>query len=187
MSKVNITARSAMVSAISSALDDVGATGSLMCGIADTARKHYKGEDIPADDVSAIAEQVAAAQKWNAISRQSRISEVRVILRACAKLPQYLKALGERMDKYTWHDSMKLARRVNKGDSIAAACAFVKSGKGGDSHTSVNPKGRAAGALSQLFDHVKGARRDTVRKAVKMLRDEGIIVVSPKLAEKLGL
>lgn len=186
MAKVNLTARSAMVNAISSALDGVSATGSLMTDIANTAHKHYKGEDIPKEDIDSIVDQVASAQKWNAAARVARKSEVRVILRACAALPKYLKALSEKMDSFTWHDAMKLARQVNKGATIPAAVAFVKNGKA-SSHTSVNPKDRAIGALSTLFDNVKGERRDTVRKAIKMLRDAGIVKVTPKLAEKVGL
>lgn len=186
MSKVNFTARTAMVNAISTALDGVGSTGALMTDIADTARKHYKGEEIPKDDVESIASSVAESQGWNAAARIARTSEIRVILRACAKLPAYLKAATEKMDSFTWHDAMKLARRVNAGDSIPAAVAFVRGTKKAP-HTSVNPKGRAVGALSLLFDSVKGERRDTVRKALKMLRDAGIVNVSPALAEKVGL
>jgi len=184
--KANITGRTAVANAISSALYSVQSNGILMVEIASTANRHFKGEEIPADDITAIANNVGDSQGWKGKTLTARVSEVRVILRACDKLPKYLEAMKKAVGDYSWHDAMKLARRANKGDSVAAAVAFVKNNKV-TSQSSVNPQGRAAGALSQLYGSVKGERRDAVRKAIKMLKDAGVIKVSDAMAEKVGL
>lgn len=184
--KANITGRTAVANAISNALSTVGTTGSLMLDIASTANKHFK-DGVSKEDQDAITQSVSAAQGWKGKTAVSRTSEVRVILRACAKLPQYLKALREKMDSVTWHDAMKLARRINAGDKVSAAVAFVKDNKNAGSDSKPNPKGRALSAILTLYKAVHGENRDVVRKALRMLKDAGVIKVSPEQAERVGL
>ncbi len=180
-----INARSAVAAALSSALTEVSKTGNLMLTVANKAIQQYKGEEIPKDDIESIANTVNDKQGWTGKVGESRMSEVRVILRAYAKLPKYLEALAKSMDTFSWHDALKLARCVNGDKSVAEAIAFVKSGKGGTG--TANPKGRAVQSLVALFESVKGERRDTVRKVLKQLRDAGIVTIGEKSAEKVGL
>ena len=147
--QLTATARSAIVSSFVDALSANESTGSLVTQVCDVARKYTKGADIADDDRSAIVSDIAKARGWKGKSAKSRCSEVNVVLRAHASLPEAIDAYRSRAKRCQWHDSMKLARRLNAGDSIAAAvkAAFAT----GSQSAKSTPSGRTAGALKAWF------------------------------------
>lgn len=88
-------------------------------------------------------------------------------------MPEAISAFKSKAKRCQWHDSMKMARRLNAGDSIAKAvkAAFVKgeSAKG-------TPSGRVAGALKAWF-------KAEPRKQEKIL--EACALLGIKLGVKL--
>lgn len=148
MTTLTSTARSAIVSSFVEALSANESTGSLVTQVCDVARKYTKGEDFSDEDRSAIVADIAKARGWKGPSMKSRCSEVNVVLKAHASLPEAIESFRTKAKRCQWHDSMKMARRLNAGDSITQAvkAAFTKQ----ESSTST-PSGRAAGALKAWF------------------------------------
>lgn len=159
------TARSAIVSSFVQALSANESTGSLVTQVCDVARKYLKGADMSDEDRSAIVADISKARGWKGASAKSRTSEVNVVLRAYSTLPEAIDAFRTKAKRCQWHDSMKLARRINAGDSIAAAvkAAFTKgeSSKG-------TPSGRTAGALKAWYK-AEPRKRDAILKAAELL------------------
>lgn len=148
MTTLSSTARSAIVSSFVEALSANESTGSLVTQVCDVARKYTKGEDFSDEDRSAIVADISKARGWKGASAKSRCSEVNVVLKAHASLPEAIESYRTKAKRCQWHDSMKLARRLNAGDTIGQAvkAAFTKSESG-----TVSPSGRAAGALKAWF------------------------------------
>lgn len=147
-SSLSTTARSAIVSTFVDALSANESTGSLVTQVCDVARKYLKGEEFSDEDRNAVVTDIAKARGWKGASAKSRISECNVVLKAYSTLPEAIEAYRAKAKRVQWHDSMKLARRLNAGDTIAQAvkAAFVK-GEGNKS----TPSGRVAGALKAWF------------------------------------
>lgn len=160
------TARSAIVASYVEALSANESTGSLVTQVCDVARKYLKGAEIAEDDRSAIVSDIAKARGWKGASAKSRCSEVNVVLRAYASLPEAIAAFRTKAKRVQWHESMKLARRINAGDSITQAvkAAFVSSGSG----TKVSPSGRTAGALKAWYKS-EPRKREAILKAAELL------------------
>lgn len=160
------TARSAIVSSFVEALTTNESTGSLVTQVCDTAHKYLKGADMSDDDRKAIVADITKAKGWKGASVKARSSECNVVLRAYAKLPEAIQAYRNKARRVQWHDSMKLARRLNAGDSIAAAVrsAFTT----GTQSKKSTPSGRVAGALKAWFKSVP-AKRDAILKAAALL------------------
>lgn len=165
-SALNTTARSAIVSSFCNALDTAENTGSLVTHVCDVARKFLRGAEITKGDSDEIVNDIARSRGWKDNVLRARSSEVRVVLRA-------YNTLGEAIDKYSakarkcdWHTSMKLARRINAGDTVpqAVSAAFVKS-----QGAKVSPQGRAASALKQWYNEARGAKREAIVQAIKLL------------------
>lgn len=173
MTTLSSTARSAIVSSFVEALAANESTGSLVTQVCDVARKYTKGEDFSDEDRSAIVSDIAKARGWKGASAKSRCSEVNVVLKAHASLPEAIGAFKSKAKRCQWHDSMKIARRLNAGDSITQAvkAAFTK----GESGTST-PSGRVAGALKAWF-------KSEPRKQEKIL--EAAALLGIKLGVKL--
>lgn len=171
--QLSTTARSAIVSSFVDALSANESTGSLVTQVCDTARKYLKGEDMNDEDRSAIVSDIAKARGWKGASMKSRTSEVNVVLKAYSTLPEAIDAYRAKAKSCQWHDSMKLARRLNAGDSITQAvkAAFTK----GQSAKST-PSGRVAGALKAWF-------KAEPRKQEKIL--EAAALLGIKLGVKL--
>lgn len=149
MTALTSTARSAIVSSFVNALSANESTGSLVTQVCDVARKYLKGEAMPDEDRTAIIADISKARGWKGPSAKSRHSEVNTVLKAYADLPEAIEALKAKAKRCQWHDSMKLARRINAGDSIGKAVAFaMKAGSGGEK---ASPSGRVAGALKAWF------------------------------------
>lgn len=146
---LSTTARSAIVSSFVDALSANESTGSLVTQVCDVARKYTKGEEISDDDRSAIVTDIAKARGWKGKSAKSRMSEVNVVLKAHNTLPEAIEMYRAKAKRVQWHDSMKLARRLNAGDTIAQAvkAAFTTGGSSGQT----TPSGRVAGALKSWF------------------------------------
>ncbi len=160
------TARSAIVSSFVEALTSNESTGSLVTQVCDTARKYTKGGEISDDDRSSIVRDIAKAKGWKGKSIKARSSECNVVLKAHAHLPEAIDAYRAKAKRVQWHDSMKLARRLNAGDSITAAvrAAFTT----GTQSKQSTPSGRVAGALKSWFK-LEPRKREAILKAADLL------------------
>lgn len=159
------TARSAIVSSFVDALSTNETTSSLVTQVCDVARKYLKGEPITDDDRADICADIASARGWKPKVMKQRKSEVNTVLKAYSKLPEAIKLLSTKNNgRAQWHDSMKLARRINAGDTVQKAVAFAMRVKkrGG------NPMGRVAGALKSAWD-VMPRKRAEIIKAARLL------------------
>lgn len=181
---LSTTARSAIVSSYVDALSQNESTGSLVTQVCDVARKYTKGEDISDEDRSAIVTDIARAKGWKGKSAKSRCSEVNVVLKAHASLPEAIELYRTKAKRVQWHDGMKLARRLNAGDTIAQAVKAAFTTGGGSAKGS--PEGRAAGALAALYDHLTGAKRAALIKAVRALTEANVVKFTGKNAEKFA-
>lgn len=157
------TARSAIVSSFVDALSTNESTGSLVTQVCDVARKYLKGDPMTDDDRADICADIASARGWKPKVLKQRKSEVNTVLKAYSDLPEAIKLLSTKNNgRAQWHDSMKLARRINAGDSIAKAVAFaMRKGSGAQS----NPMGRLAGAMKAAWDAVPRKRAEIIKAA----------------------
>jgi hypothetical protein len=162
---LNRTAHTAIVSSFVHALSANDATGSLLTQVCETASKFLKGAEIPKDDRDSIVADIAQARGWKKESYAARASEVNVILRAYVELPDALSAFKQRANRCQWHDGMKLARRLNAGDSVSKAVAFaLKKGTG----NTTPPSGRVASALKSWYAD-EPRKREAILKAAHVL------------------
>jgi len=168
---LSTAARSAIVASYVKALDAHETSGSLVTQVCDTAHKYLKGEEIPEEDRKAIVADIARAKGWKGASAKSRMSECNVILRAYAKLGEAIEAFRTKAKRMQWHDAMKLARRLNAGDTIAQAVAYAMKKKPGNKNTST-PKGRVASALKAWYtsEGVTEKEKAMIAEAVRALR-----------------
>lgn len=164
---LNTSARNAIVSSFCDALDTAENTGGLITQVCETARKFLRGNEIEKEDINEIVNDIARARNWKDNVLRSRASEVRVVLRACNQLGEAISVYSRRAKKCDWHTSMKLARRLNAGDSItqAVSAAFTKSSQSPKS----TPQGRTAAALKAWFAEARGTKRDAIIKAISLL------------------
>lgn len=172
MSKITASVHKSIVSAFVSALSSVEGTGSLVTQVCDVARKALGGEEIPKEARDLMVADIASARGWKDKTLKARSSEVNVVLKAYHSLPEAVKIFTTRnAGKCQWHDSMKLARRINAGDSPAQAvtAAFAK-GEG----KVANPAQRVAGALKAWYTASKGDKRKAILKAAEILGIERI-------------
>ena len=161
-----------IVNAFTAALDSVESSGNLVTQVCDVAMSALKGEEIPADARKLIVSDIASNRGWKDKTLRARSSEINVVLRAYSNLSDAVKLFTKKNNgKCQWHDSMKLARRLNAGDNVsqAVAAAFVR----GESK-SVNPAGRVAGALKAWYKVAKGEKRANILKACALLGIERI-------------
>lgn len=149
MTTLTSTARSAIVSSFVDALSANESTGSLVTQVCDVARKYLKGEAMADEDRTSIIADISKARGWKGASAKARHSEVNIVLKAYADLPEAIETLRTKAKRCQWHDSMKLARRINAGDTIAKAVAFAT--KAGSAGKVTSPSGRVAGALKAWF------------------------------------
>ncbi len=160
---LSTTARSAIVSTFVDALSANESTGSLVTQVCDVARKYLRGEAMSDDDRADIVTKIASARGWKKNVLKQRSSEVNVVLKAYHELPEAIKLLSTKNNgRARWHDSMKLARRINAGDSITKAVAFAL--KKGSSNGG-NPAGRVAGALKAWWNDAPRKRAEIIKAA----------------------
>mgnify|MGYP001017090212 CR=1 FL=1 len=160
---LSTTAISAIAASFVDALSTNESTGSLVTQVCDVARKYLRGEAMSDDDRADIVTKIASARGWKKNVLKQRSSEVNVVLKAYHELPEAIKLLSTKNNgRAQWHDSMKLARRINAGDSITKAVAFAlkkSSGAGG------NPAGRVAGALKAWWNDAPRKRAEIIKAA----------------------
>lgn len=183
---LGVTARTAIVNAVSAAYTGLGKTGALPIDAAKVAARHMT--EYSKDTADAVADAVSRAQGWKGKTADSRKSEIRVLLKASHKLPEFHTACVK-LGSMNWHDTMALARWINKDETQSECVSLMRdrlAGKGTPG-TTVTPQGRALSAMLSLYKETKGERRDAVRKALRMLRDARVFNVSAAQAEKAGL
>lgn len=157
------TAISAIASSFVDALSTNESTGSLVTQVCDTARKYLRGEPISDDNRADIVTKIASARGWKKNVLKQRASEVNVVLKAYDELPEAIKLLSTKNNgRAQWHDSMKLARRINAGDSVQKAVAFAL--KKATNNTG-NPAGRVAGALKAWWNDAPRKRAEIIKAA----------------------
>lgn len=161
-----------IVSALSTTYASYETGGSLVSKVCEVAMSALRGAEIPADARKLIVSDVATARGWKDKALKSRGSEVNVILRAYATLGEAVTSFTKRNGgRCQWHDTMKLARRINAGDSVTqAVTAAFETGPA----KPTNYAGRAAGALKAWYAHAKGAKRAEILKACALLGLERI-------------
>lgn len=164
------TARTAIVASYVEALSNAENTGALVTQVCDVANRYTKGESISDEDMTAIVGGIAKERGWKGPALKSRASEVRVVLRASATLPEAIKGFRNRADKCDWHTSMKLARCINKGESVQKAINMVHNAqKSGGQSKGATPQGRTAGALKAWWKLAKGEKKTAILRAAEIL------------------
>ncbi len=118
------------------------------------------------EDRDAIKDDIAKARGWKGDSIKARTSEVNVVLKAYASLPEAIEAFKAKSPKCQWHDSMKLARLINKGATIKDAVKQALTKKEGASST---VSGRTAGALKAWYKEANASKREAIIKAAELL------------------
>lgn len=173
MSKLTASVHNKIVNALSTTYASYETGGSLVTQVCDVAMSALKGEEISAQDRKLIVADVAAARNWKDRALRSRGSEVNVVLKAYATLGEAVRLFTKKNNgKCQWHDTMKMARRINAGDRVteAVAAAFSTESKGKPG----NPAGRVAGALKAWYKSAKGEKRAAILKACALLGIERI-------------
>ena len=127
--KINRSAVSAIASAISKGLKEVGGTGSLLHSCVTIARQHYKGKPMPKHDIDATLDDLATTQAWKGRTADIRKSEYRAVLLAYATLPEAMKAFSAKAGRCSWHDGIALSRLLRTKKPAAAAAAHANRGK----------------------------------------------------------
>lgn len=163
---LNHSARTAIVSSFVNALSANESTGSLLTQVCDTARKHLKGAEISTEDQDSITKDIAAAKGWKGDSARSRMSECRVVLKSYTQLGEAISTYTAKAKTCQWHDGMKLARRINKGDSVSQAVKFALEKKDA---SKVSASGRTAGALKAWYKTAKADKQAAILKAADLL------------------
>jgi len=164
------TARSAIVSTYVNALTSAENTGSLLTQVCEITTRYTKGAEMSDEDMKAIAVSIGKERGWKGLTAQARESEVRVILRASSELPEAIAGYTAKARKCDWHTGMKLARCINRGESVKQAITqtYAKAQTSGQSQGS-NPQGRTAAALKAWYKAAKGDKRAAIVKAVELL------------------
>lgn len=163
VTSLSTTAISAIATSFVDALSTNESTGSLVTQVCDVARKYLRGEAMSDDDRASIVTKIASARGWKKNVIKQRSSEVNVVLKAYDQLPEAIKLLSTKNNgRAQWHDSMKIARRLNAGDSVQKAVAFaMRKGSGANS----NPAGRVAGALKAWWNDAPRKRAEIIKAA----------------------
>lgn len=169
---LSITARSAIVSTFVQALSANENGGSLVTQVCDVANKHTKGQPLAKADQDSIIDSIAGQRGWGENVLKQRSNEVRTILKACAALPETVRTYTKKANSCNWHAAMKLARRLNAGDSTAKAVAYVLENKA--EGKSAHPAGRVAAGLKAWFKQSKSDKRAVIVKATALLSTIGL-------------
>ena len=158
-------ARSAIVSAFVAALNTAENTGGLVHTVCEVVSRATKGNALSDADSKAIVTDISRAKGWKGDSAKARESEVRVVLKASDKLPDAIEAFRAKTKGCTWHNSMSLARSINKGKTIPQAVTLVANKSPGANGT---PEGRVAGAL-KAWHKASPRKRDAIVQAAAIL------------------
>lgn len=168
-SLLSLSARNAIASAFCSALDTQENTGSLVTQVCNVANKYLSGSEIAKEDSDHICNTISKQRGWKGAAIKTRCSEVRTVLRASVELPKAIHAYSEKAKKCDWHTGIKLARLLNKGESVTRAVSQAFNTQSASDAARVSPQGRCAGALKAWFKIAKGDKRDQILKAAAIL------------------
>jgi len=115
-----------VASAIAKVYESIDSGGNILTQVCKSAAQVYKGAVIPKPDLKFIAQNVARLREWTPASGQTRMSEVRKILRVYDRLPEAIAAYTSKHDTFTWHTAVKLARCLNREPSLKHALALME-------------------------------------------------------------
>lgn len=164
---LSASARSAIASAYVAGLNASENTGSLLHTVCEVGARYLKGERMQDEDTTVISADVARAKGWKGASLAARVSEVKIMLRSLHVLPDAIDAFRERAKACTWHDGMKLARKLAKGESVKKAVSMaLTSNKSGERGT---PEGHCAGALKRWYKVATPKKREAILNAASTL------------------
>lgn len=144
-----------VATAVAKVYDTVENSGSVVTQCVTAARQVYRGKAIPKLDLSYIADNVARIRRWSAASLKQRKSEVRVVLRAYARLPEAIKLYTAKSQTFTWHDAIKLARCLGAEPSMIQALKRMNAKSASKKTT---PGSIIAAAVSRIMNAETGAR-----------------------------
>lgn len=167
-STLNATARSAIVSSFVRSYDAAENTGSHVTQVCEVAQRFLKGAEVSKDDADSIIKDIANARGWKADTLRARGSEVRVVLRAYPQLPEATEAFKAKVKACTWHQSLKLARLLNKNDGDVRKAVNMALETRAQSPGST-PQGRTAGALKAWYKAAKSDKRTKILEAAGLL------------------
>lgn len=111
--------------AYSEMLKAASATGAIVTNLCDTARKATGNKALEAADIATIAGNVADVNRWKDRTRVSRISEITAVLKAYQHLPEAVQEMRDKASRCSYHDAIKLARKLAGGESVKKAVAMV--------------------------------------------------------------
>jgi hypothetical protein len=166
-SVLSATARSAIASSFVQALNANENSGSLVTHVCETAHRYLKGQPFDDTDMQATILDISRAKGWKGASLKSRCSEVRVVLKCYATLPDAVSAFRAKANGVQWHDAMKMARKLNAGESVPKAVRAAFESKG--VQPKGTPEGRVAGALKGWFKVATGKKRTAILEAAAIL------------------
>lgn len=162
-------ARNAVIAAFCTALSSFESSGSIVTQVCNAASKWYKGDSIGPEDRKSIVEEIARVRGWKADAAKARTSECNAVLKAYVSLPEAIELFTKRNNgSVQWHNSLALARQINKGESIHTAVKNVMTKSGGQSKKST-PSGRVAGALKAWFKDARPDKKQDILKAAALL------------------
>jgi len=162
---LSTASRSAIVSAFVAALNTAENTGGLVHTVCEVVSRATKGAALSDTDCKAVVTDISRAKGWKGDSAKARESEVRVVLKAAPKLPDAIEAFRSKTKGCTWHNSMALARAINRGKTIPQAVTLVANKSPNGNGT---PEGRVAGAL-KAWHKASPRKRDAIVQAAKIL------------------
>jgi hypothetical protein len=174
------SARSAIALAYVNGLNATENTGSLLHTVCEVGAKYLKGAKMADEDTQAISADVARAKGWKGDALASRISEVRIMLRSLHVLPDAIDAYRAKAKLCTWHDGMKMARKLAKGASVKDAVTQALTAKAPGAG---NPIGRLAGAFIACIPKVRGEKREALLDAARKLASAGVLKFTGQNAE----
>ena len=127
-SKVKATPRKGankLASAIAKVYESIDSGGNILTQVCKSATQVYGGDAIPTVDMKFITSTVARLRGWTPASGQTRMSEVRKVLRVYNRLPEAIAAYTAKHDGFTWHTAIKLARCLNREPALAPALRLM--------------------------------------------------------------
>lgn len=164
----NLAARNAVVATFVNVLSSHETSGNIVTQVCNTAAKWFKGEEIDAATRASIITDIAVARGWKGDSVKVRSSECNAVLKAYTSLPEAVKLFANKNHgAVQWHNSLSLARQINKGESVTNAVKNALSNKpAGNKGT---PSGRVAGALKAWFKDARPDKKAAILKAADLL------------------
>lgn len=161
-------ARNAVVSAFVNVLESHESSGNIVTQVCNAASKWYKGEEISAEDRKIMVEEIGDKRGWSAGSAKVRGSECNTVLQAYVTLPEAVDLFVKKNNGVQWHQSLFLARRLNKGDSPQQAVKAALT-TGGGKAKKATPQGKVASGLKAWYKLARKDKQEAIVKAAALL------------------